>query len=923
MPPIFRFFFLVAFVLVSVQLWATHNRAGEITYVQTGSTTIVATITTYTKASSIPADRDSLEICWGDGKCEWVIRTNGPIGGNGIPKGEVLPNDTKKNTYTAAHTFPNLGRYIIWMTDPNRNFGICNVNAPNSDNVPFHIQTTVTLFNQQFNGSNSSPVLEQPPIDIGCVGQPFKHNPNAYDPDGDSLSYELMVPLQDLNTQVPNFEWPNTIIPLNNSLSINPVTGDILWDAPQKACEYNIAIRIIQYRNGFPIDTLIRDMQILIEACENLPPKVQTIEEYCVVAGETLEFEVIATDPDINPVQKVELTALGGPFIVPESPAKFTVPTGPQTHPVLGIFTWNTACSHISDQYYTVVFKAVDSHPVPLADLKTVRIKVVGPPPDGIQAETSQGVIEVSWDLPYVCENATDGYFQGFSIWRRLGSNPFTPDTCAPGLDGKGYTRLKRNLQDVKDGRYFFIDENVERGKTYCYRLLGEFAKLSDQNYPFNEVESMPSDEVCLQLSRDVPLLTNVDVQQTDPANGKIFVRWTKPKAADLDTLQNQGPYQYVLARSTGNNTNFQEIPGADWSSPTFAGANDTTYIDSTGLNTQDNSYWYQVRFFVENEPEPLGFIEASSVFLSSQPTDNTNLLSWEADVPWQIARHTVYRKLPGATTFDSLATVTAFAYADTGLINGKEYCYYVNTFGTYGISGVDSILENRSQKLCAIPEDNVAPCPPLLKGSNQCPTASPTLPESEFFNVLSWDNPNDRCSETDDVVGYNLYYAPTPEGAFERIKSINYLKDPVTYSPADTTATHKPSLGLAGCYVVAAIDSFDNESIYSNMVCLDNCPVYELPNVFTPNEDGQNDRFIPFPYRFIDRIQLQVYNRWGSLVFETSNPDIDWDGTNLQGQNLAEGTYFYKCMVYEQRLEGSVQRAELLEGYIELIRGN
>ena len=918
-----RFTLLSCLLLSSLNLWATHNRAGEITYVQTGPTSVVATITTYTKASSIPADRDSLEICWGDGKCEWVIRSNGPIGGNGIPKGEILPNDTKKNMYVASHTFPVLGRYTIWMTDPNRNFGICNVNEPNSDNVPFHIQTTVTLFNQQFNGPNSSPVLEQPPIDIGCVGQPFKHNPNAYDPDGDSLSYELMVPLQDLNTDVPNYEWPNTIIPLNNSLSINPVTGDILWDAPQKPCEYNIAIRIIQYRNGFPIDTLIRDMQILIEECENLPPKVQTIQEICVVAGETLEFEVVASDPDINPLQKVELTALGGPFIVPISPANFTVPQGPQSHPVLGIFTWNTNCAHISDQYYTIVFKAVDNHPIPLADLKTVRIKVVGPPPEDVQAESNQGKIEISWKLPYSCENAANDYFQGFSVWRRLGTNPFVIDTCSTGLDGKGYTRLKRNLQDVKNNRYSFVDEDVERGKTYCYRVLGEFAQLSNQNYPFNEVESLPSDEVCLQLSRDVPLLTNADVQKTDAVDGRIFVRWTKPLAKDLDTLQNQGPYKYVLSRATGFNGAFQDIPGASWVSSTFAAANDTVYLDSTGLATTLNPYSYKVSFFVENEPTPLGTISASSVFLSSTPTDNTNLLEWRADVPWQNIRHVVYRKLPGNAAFDSIATVTEYNFADTGLTNGKEYCYYISTFGTYDIAGVDSLFLNRSQELCAIPVDDVPPCPPILRGMNQCAEADELLPEDAFFNQLSWDNPNFRCPQTDDVVGYKLYYAPSAESSYQLIKTINYLKEPTIFSPADTVASHSPPSGLAGCYVVTAIDSFDNESAYSNVICLDNCPVYSLPNVFTPNDDGQNDKFIPFPYRFVEQIDLKIFNRWGGLVFETTNPDINWDGTNLNGSPLPDGTYYYKCQVYEKRLEGIVINPQQLQGFIELIRGN
>ena len=60
---------------------ATHNRAGEISISQVGdctsSLTVKATITTYTKTSSIQADRDTLFICWGDGKCEKIGRSNG------------------------------------------------------------------------------------------------------------------------------------------------------------------------------------------------------------------------------------------------------------------------------------------------------------------------------------------------------------------------------------------------------------------------------------------------------------------------------------------------------------------------------------------------------------------------------------------------------------------------------------------------------------------------------------------------------------------------------------------------------------------------------------------------------------------------------------------------------------------------------
>ena len=106
-------------------------------------------------------------------------------------------------------------------------------------------------------------------------------------------------------------------------------------------------------------------------------------------------------------------------------------------------------------------------------------------------------------------------------------------------------------------------------------------------------------------------------------------------------------------------------------------------------------------------------------------------------------------------------------------------------------------------------------------------------------------------------------------------------------------------------------------------MVCLDNCPVYELPNVFTPNTDNINDTYTPFlPYRYISRIDIKIYNRWGELVHQNTNPLISWNGTDLNGKELAEGVYYYTCEVWESRLTGEVKREQPLKGFIQLIRG-
>ena len=184
------------FLFFSTLLMATHNRAGEIIFEQTAPLTIQATIITYTQTSSTAADRDSLTICWGDGACEILLRNSK----------EAIENDYNVNTYTGVYVYNELGKYTLSMTDPNRNGGVLNVNPPNSDRVPFHLQTTFTLRNQLLEGdSNQSPTLLIAPIDVGFVRQPFMHTPNAFDLDGDSVAYELVTPLMDAGQVVPNY----------------------------------------------------------------------------------------------------------------------------------------------------------------------------------------------------------------------------------------------------------------------------------------------------------------------------------------------------------------------------------------------------------------------------------------------------------------------------------------------------------------------------------------------------------------------------------------------------------------------------------------------------------------------------------------------------------------------------------------------
>ena len=233
--------FLMTF-LSHLSVWGTHNRAGEITYTHINGLTYEFTITTYTKESA-PADRCELTIDFGDGSTATYNRENGPVGSCPFPAmmGEVLTGDFKKNIYRGQHTFSAPGIYVVHVEDQNRNSGVGNI--PNSVNVPFYIRTTLRINGQL--GPNNSVQLLNPPIDDGCTNKPFYHNPSAFDPDGDSLGYQLIncrgaAGIEILETYDPSI--------VSDQVRIDSVTGEVRWEVPKNVGQYNFALLVSEYR---------------------------------------------------------------------------------------------------------------------------------------------------------------------------------------------------------------------------------------------------------------------------------------------------------------------------------------------------------------------------------------------------------------------------------------------------------------------------------------------------------------------------------------------------------------------------------------------------------------------------------------------------------------------------------------------------
>ena len=922
--------------------WATHNRSGEMIYRQTGPNTIELTITTYTKISppSDQADRSSLNVIWGDGTPEETVpRTNITM----------VFTDIQRNTYVATHSYPGANPipgqpYVISMTDPNRNDGILNINGGNSIGVQFHLQTEVFLFNTSFFGFNSSPILLEPPVDFGVVGQVFQHTPNGYDPDGDSIAYELIAPLRDRNSVVPGYQLVSDITPgVNNRFTFDVNTGLFTWDAPQRAGEYNIAILVKSYRNGQYLGGIVRDIQIKIENAINRPPELEVVADLCVEAGELIEFDVEAFDVDI-PLQTVNLTATGGPFLVGTSPATFNAVSGtaPPGFPLRSTFRWQTVCEHVQQQPWQLVFKAKDTYSIrntdaSLATFKVVRIRVIAPPPDNLQASVSGSTATLTWDAPYACENSVN-YF-GFTVWRKQGCDNSPTDSCTVGVAQLGYNQINVGFVNAAvGGSYTFVDTTIEPGVAYSYRVQGEFATPIYNNGNIvnyhSAVSGRGSEDVCIETQEDLPTLINVDVNATDPTNGEIFVRWVKPLAEELDTTQNLPPYRYELYQSDdqgGNNFGATPI----FTSPNYSAfylANDTTFL-ATGLNTENTAYSYRVVFYT-GAGELGATSVASSIFLTVAASDQVNVLTWTEQVPWTNTAYEVSQEVPtGSNNFVVLDTVLTPTYRHEGLTNGENYCYRVRSFGSYNTFYTPDTLYNRSQVACGTPLDTIAPCPPApsaIVALSSCdinqddandPNRLPcqgTITDPDFlYNEIRWSNNAGECGN--DVARFKVYFAPYCDD--------NYTLVYESQDASDTSFQHVPSAdNLAGCYYITAVDSVEvngggNEGSPSDPIRTDNCPFYDLPNTFTPNGDGANDIFKPcLIYRYISRVNFRVTNRWGQVVFETEDPALNWDGNDQNtGQPVAEGVYYYTCEVEQNCL--SCENLAPLKGYIHLIR--
>ncbi|PLX06356.1 MAG: hypothetical protein C0596_17965 [Marinilabiliales bacterium] len=93
--------------------------------------------------------------------------------------------------------------------------------------------------------------------------------------------------------------------------------------------------------------------------------------------------------------------------------------------------------------------------------------------------------------------------------------------------------------------------------------------------------------------------------------------------------------------------------------------------------------------------------------------------------------------------------------------------------------------------------------------------------------------------------------------------------------------------------YVVIGTDLYGCVGTDSITIMV-NVPGVYIPNAFTPNNDGRNDKFY-IRGKGTQSFQLDIFDRNGNLIYHTTNPDDGWDGTiQGTGKKVASGAYVY-----------------------------
>lgn len=440
------------------------------------------------------------------------------------------------------------------------------------------------------------------------------------------------------------------------------------------------------------------------------------------------------------------------------------------------------------------------------------------------------------------------------------------------------------------------------------------------RGHDFNAADNCTADGRIITPRASLPRPTITRLQVLDNASIRL----------EFDALPN---IQYKLGIATNNATTFQQAK-------TIANTNVDTVLS---LRTDDNYYCFQLAAFDPCNNTPISSATICSINLDLAVRNSAIDLSWTTSTPG-ISSYRLERTASDGSTLVTSPTVSP--YADAGIICGTEYCYALTASypnGSQSVSlekcgtgfsteiptainnittvvGEESVLLDWQTDPDFVPalftiEKSVGGNYSVLATETQTAFADPGYVAEEascyrirYEDVCGNQSPVGREACPIRLTGTlrndnSISLTWTPYGGWSGGVSgytiEKYTEDGAllqTFQAGTATSYIDNSDDLnyqTFVYVIKAnaVEPGFGQSV-SNRVPLLKDPNLFHPTAFTPNGDNLNDNFSVFG-QYVVAFDMQIFNRWGELLFSTNDIQSGWDGT-FRGNEMPEGTYTF-----------------------------
>ncbi|MBX2965865.1 MAG: gliding motility-associated C-terminal domain-containing protein [Cyclobacteriaceae bacterium] len=295
-----------------------------------------------------------------------------------------------------------------------------------------------------------------------------------------------------------------------------------------------------------------------------------------------------------------------------------------------------------------------------------------------------------------------------------------------------------------------------------------------------------------------------------------------------------------------------------------------TSYTDNAVVCRTE--YCYQLVSNYTNGSQSSSLAKCVTAFSSDIPTPITNAtaivtqgveLTWQQDPAFQTSLYRIFRKSGGANA-ELIGQSGNLQFTDANYTTEGEFCYHVGYTDA-----------------C----NNTAPT-----GSDICPIRLTGTLTPENYSSLTWSV-------------YTGWSAGVNEYRIEKYNEQGSLILTVTVTPGTTSFidTDIDPTAQVNSYLIKAVanEAGLGEAV-SNEIILIKEPKLFYPTAFTPDGQGptQNETFMVFG-QFITTFEMRIFNRWGELLFVSTDRNNGWDGT-YRGKEQPEGTYVFTATLVD-----------------------